>query len=178
MKWNKEETFGEECIKNFEKVAGILYFKIAEPKTKKVGRNIDQAELEAEIREQFKMQGLILADSNVVRSMDKNIDSTKKSKVIDVALADPNSVKMGEKVVTQEEFQKLINYTEVLLKKISNDILSGKIAINPSYEIGSQSHTPCNYCAYKNICGFDPKLKGNKYRIISKLNKQGALEKM
>ena len=175
---NKEETFGEECIKDFEKVAGILYFKIAEPKTKKVGRNIDQAELEAEIREQFKMQGLILADSNVVRSMDKNIDSTKKSKVIDVALADPNSVKMGEKVVTQEEFQKLINYTEVLLKKISNDILSGKIAINPSYEIGSQSHTPCNYCAYKNICGFDPKLKGNKYRIISKLNKQGALEKM
>lgn len=175
---NKEETFGKEYIKNLEKVAGILYFKIAEPKTKKIGRNISKEELETEIREQFKMQGLILADSNVVRSMDKTIDETKKSKVIDATLTDPNTVKQGEKIVNQEEFQKLINYTEDLLKKISNEILSGKIAINPTFEVGTQGNTPCKWCTYKTICGFDPKLKGNRYRIISKLNKQEALEKM
>ena len=175
---NKEETFGEEYIRNLEKVAGILYFKISEPKTKKAGRNISKEELEAEIRDQFKMQGLILADSNVVRSMDKSIDESKKSKVIEASLSDPNTVKASEKTVTNEEFQKLLNYTQELLKKISNEILSGKIAINPTFEVGSQGSTPCQWCSYKNICGFDPKLKGNKYRIISKLNKKEALEKM
>ena len=60
----------------------------------------------------------------------------------------------------------------------TKEILTGKISINPTYEIGAQTKTPCEYCSYKNICGFDPKLKDNKYRIIAKLNKSNALDKM
>ena len=175
---NKEITFGKEDIEKLAKPAGILYYKIFEPKIKSIGRNIEIEDIENEIREQFKMKGIILADSNVVRSMDKRIDETNKSDAIEAQLLDSNTVKNAEKVVTDEEFQKLINYTGVLLKKISKEILTGKISINPTYEVGAQTKTPCEYCSYKNICGFDPKLKDNKYRIIAKLNKSSALDKM
>ena len=175
---NKDITFGKDEIEKIAKPAGILYFRIFEPTIKSVGRNIEIEDIENEIRDQFKMKGLILADSNVVRSMDKRIDEKQKSQAIEAALSDPNTVKNAEKVVSEEEFQKLINYTEVLLKKISKEILTGKIAINPTYEVGAQTKTPCEYCSYKNICGFDPKMKDNKYRIIPKLNKNSALDKM
>ena len=126
------------------------------------------------------MKGLILADSNVFRSMDKNIDTNKNntSKVIEAKLKDLNTAEVTEKSITNEEFQKLINYAEVLLKKIANEVLTGNIAINPTFEVGENRATPCEMCAFQSICAFDPKVKGNKYRIVSRLNKKAALDKM
>jgi len=64
--------------------SGILYFNLIDPiiKSKK---NLSDEELEEEIRKQFKMQGLILADVNVLKMMDNKLEQGS-SKSIPVSL--------------------------------------------------------------------------------------------
>ena len=54
----------------------------------------------------------------------------------------------------------------------ANKILEGDIAINP-YEQGNQN--ACEYCAYKKVCGFDPKLTGFEMRRLEDLKEEEAL---
>ena len=53
--------------------AGVLYFNLIDPIIK-ADKNMSDEEIELELKKQFKMKGLILADINVVRMMDKNLD--------------------------------------------------------------------------------------------------------
>ena len=38
--------------------------------------------------------------------------------------------------------------------------------------------TPCEYCEYKAICNFDPKLKGNEYRYIRNMSKDFVMDEI
>ena len=64
-----------------------------------------------------------------------------------------------------------------ITKEISNEILSGKIDINPVYHV-SGKNTECEYCNYKSICLFNVNQKGNKYNVISKSDKDKVLEEI
>ena len=44
------------------------------------------------------------------------------------------------------------------------------------YEMGQQ--TGCDYCPYKNICGFDGQIEGYEYRRLAKMSKDEVLRKM
>ena len=54
--------------------AGALYFNLIDP-VLNANPNMTDEEITEELRKQFKMQGLILADSNIVRKMDTNLVS-------------------------------------------------------------------------------------------------------
>ena len=54
--------------------AGALYFNLIDP-VLNANPNMTDEEITEELRKQFKMQGLILADSNIVRKMDINLVS-------------------------------------------------------------------------------------------------------
>ena len=53
--------------------AGILYFNLIDPKIK-LSEKISEEKIEEELRKQFKMKGLILADVNIVKKMDKKLE--------------------------------------------------------------------------------------------------------
>ena len=58
---------------------------------------------------------------------------------------------------------------------ISKEILSGNIALKPYNKNGKK---PCEYCSYKAICGFNPRLCGNNYNYIDKKSKDDIIMKM
>lgn len=174
-------TYVDAIQKNNEdfKTAGALYFSLVEPKligNKRGSKTINLKQLEKEdiekiIRENYRMNGLILADANIINSMDYNIEKGE-SYALPITL-DKNGKIDFEKssTVTREEFEKLQKYTNKIIKQISSEILSGKVELKPYYNIKEKS-TPCRYCAYKSICGFNPKFKGNNYKnIINKPQK-------
>ena len=66
-------------------------------------------------------------------------------------------------------------YIYKTIKDISKEILSGKIDLKP---YNKQGRTPCEYCEYKSICGFTPRLKNNTYNYIGKKSKDEILMKM
>ena len=157
--------------------AGVLYFNLIEPIIKTKNRNITDEELENEIRNQFKMNGLILGDVKVVQMMDKSVTSGKSS--IIPAYIDKNGdiSKSKSSTVNLVEFKKLQKQINNILKEITQEILTGKIEQNPVY-ISKKKTTPCLYCNYKSICGFNPEWKENNYKYIPNLNKNEILNEL
>lgn len=154
--------------------AGILYFNLIDPIVK-ADRNMSNEEIEQEIKKQFKMQGLILADVNVVRMMDKKLEKGA-SNIVPAYIDSTDSLSYTRSsAVTKEQFNNLQKYTNKIIKQIAKEILSGNIDIKPSYNTKNKK-TPCEYCKYKSICNFDPNC--NSYYYIQNKDKEEILEEI
>lgn len=157
--------------------AGVLYFNLIEPIIKAKSREMTDEELENEIRNQFKMNGLILGDVKVVQMMDKTV-TTGKSNIVPAYIDKNGDVSPSKSSsVNAVEFKKLQIQINQILKQIAEEILTGKIEPNPVY-LSKKKTTPCLYCNYKSICGFNPELKGNNYTYVPNLNKNEILAKL
>ena len=157
--------------------AGALYFSLIEPKLAKAKKEMTKEEIEEIIKKNYKMNGLVLADVNVIKMMDSNLTSGK-SDIIPVELNESGEINYkSSKTVTKEEFESLQKYTIKLIKQISKEILDGNITLRPYYVV-SNKKTPCTYCEYKSICQFNPKLAGNKYNYIGNKSRQEILDEI
>lgn len=159
--------------------AGVLYFGLTEPKLDKVknSKNITDEEVEQKIREHFRMNGLVLAEMNVISMMDNNLKDGEKSTTIPVKLKKDGSMDKTSKVVSRKEFEILQKYVKKTLGDISKEILDGNIDIKPYYNVKNK-RKPCEYCAYGSICNFKKGFYGNDYNYIDNLEKDYILECM
>ena len=101
---------------------------------------------------------------------------TGTSKIVPASLNKSGEVSEGKTSgVNKEEFEILQKYIYKTIKEISKEILTGNISIKPYNKKGKK---PCDYCSYKAICGFNPRLKGNCYNYIEKKSKDDIILKM
>ena len=156
------------------KPAGILYFNLIDPIIK-ASKNLSDEEIKDQIRKNFKMNGMVLADINIIKLMDKSLE-TGFSKNIPVYLGKDGQIsKTRSNTITKEEFTKLQQTSRKIIKKISNEILSGNIEIKPTYNKKTKTEA-CKFCEYKTICKFNPKT--NKYQYIENKSKEEILDKI
>ena len=59
--------------------------------------------------------------------------------------------------------------------RMKRQIYAGEVQANP-YELNGS--TGCDYCAYRDICGFDPRLDGYAYRSLEKYSKEEVIRRM
>lgn len=157
--------------------AGALYFTLLEPKLAGASKDMTKEEIEEIIKKNYKMNGLVLADVNIIKMMDTKLE-TGKSDIIPVTLNDSGEINYkNSKTVTKEEFENLQKYTTKLLKEISKEILDGKINLKPYYTV-SGKNTPCSYCEYKSICRFNPRIAGNNYFYVGNKSRQEILNQI
>ena len=154
--------------------AGALYFNLIDP-VLNANPNMTDEEITEELRKQFKMQGLILADSNIVRKMDTNLVSGS-SNIVPAYIGKDGEVSDKQNTLNRKQFENLQNYMEKIIKQISEEILNGNIVIEPYYRTRDKK-TPCEYCSYKAICQFNQTTKNN-YNYIPNANKEKILEKI
>lgn len=155
--------------------AGVLYFNLIDP-TIKASSHLSQEEIEFELRKQFKMKGLILADIDVAQMMDTNLEKGS-SNVIPAYVDKDGNLSQKSSSVTRKQFEDLQKYTKNMLSKISEEILSGKIDVKPYYKVKG-GKTPCEYCSYKSICQFNNGICKNSYYYIGNINKDAILEQI
>ena len=154
--------------------AGVLYFNLIDP-TIKSKKSLTDEEIEDKIRKKFKMQGLILADVDIVKMMDTKLE-TGSSDVIPAYIGKEETLSNNRSsVVNRKQFEYLQKYTNRLIKQISSEIFSGNIDINPYYNTKNK-RTPCEYCSYKSICNFNTSDCKNRYNYINNLQKETILE--
>lgn len=154
--------------------AGVLYFNLIDAIADK---RLSDEDIKNEIKKQFKMKGLILADVNIVKMMDKNLYKGF-SDVVPAYIDSKGNISDGRSsVVSKEEFEKLQNYTIKILKDISSEIMSGSIDLKPYYKIRN-NRTPCEFCDYSSICQFNKGFCGNGYNYIYNLKKNEVLNKI
>ena len=163
------------CEKEGTKPAGALYFSLIEPIIKS-SKKLTEEQIEEQIKKQFKMNGLILADVNIVKKMDKTLESGN-SQIIPAYINKEGNLSDKPNSVNREQFERLQKYTIKLLKQISESILTGNINIKPYYSIKKKS-TPCEYCSYKSICNFDNRMANNEYNYIPNKEKADILEEI
>jgi ATP-dependent helicase/nuclease subunit B len=143
--------------------SGILYLGLTDNKVTNK-RNLTEEEIKQEIRKKFRMNGIVLADVNIIKMMDTNINGA--SDIIPVTLKqDGNISESKSSTIDENEFEDLQKSVTNTIKQISTEILSGNIDIKP-YNYKTQ--TGCDYCEYKSICMFNPNLKENTYNYIKK----------
>lgn len=155
--------------------AGVLYFNLIDP-TIKANSHLSQEEIEFELRKQFKMKGLILADIDVAQMMDTNLEKGS-SNVIPAYVDKDGNLSQKSSSVTRKQFEDLQKYTKNMLSKISEEILSGKIDVKPYYKVKG-GKTPCEYCSYKSICQFNNGICKNSYYYIGNINKDAIIEQI
>ena len=142
----------------------------------KAKNRLTDEEIEQEIKKEFKMKGLILADVNIIKMMDRTLESGTSS-IIPAQINSDGSIGRKSSVVTKSQFEDLQKYISKIIKQISKEILSGKIDIEPCYNIRYKK-TPCEYCNYKSICQFDTAENKNNYNYIGKKEKQEILDEI
>jgi ATP-dependent helicase/nuclease subunit B len=143
--------------------AGILYFKIDDPVIK-AKNNLNEEELEKAIMKALKMKGLLLADTKIIREMDRNIEGA--SLIVPASIKKDGELGSRSSVATKEQFDMLRSHVKENLIKTCEEMVSGEINIKPYKKKDAAQTTPCSYCDYNAICQFDPALKENTYKII------------
>lgn len=138
---------------------GMLYFKVDDPIVKG-SVTATAEEIETAIMKRLKMKGLLLADVQLIKYMDKDIDGN--------SLIIPARINKGDtlgksSVATLEQFTVLRGYVRKLLKDLCAEIMKGNVPIKPYKK---KKMTSCQYCSYSAICQFDLTQKENSYRLL------------
>jgi len=153
--------------------AGVLYLGLVD-NIIKANKNLSEEEIAKEIKKGFKMQGLILADVNVVKMMDNKLEQGY-SDIVPAYIGKDGTLSSKSSVATKEEFEALQKQIRKTIKQISKEILQGNIDIKPYYY---QKKTGCDYCKYKSICMFNQNIKGNDYFYINYKNSHDILNEI
>lgn len=114
---------------------------------------------EAAILRKLRMNGLANSNLEVIRHMDKEIET--ESDVIPVALKNGILQEAKSSAAGGKRFSRLTGFVKDSLIRMGEEILDGETAVNP-YKQGNR--TACDYCPYHSICGFDLKTKGYGFR--------------
>ena len=152
--------------------AALLYYHIEDP-TVESPVELSEEELNGQLLEQLKMKGVVSAEEGIIEKLDKYMGS--KSSVVPVERKKDGSFSARSSVMTGEELKTISEYVNHKVKQIGQEILAGRIEVDP-YEKGQAQ--ACTYCAYKKVCGFDPGVPGYEKRGLADLEREEALRKM
>lgn len=149
---NGKEIFGtDQCS-----FGGMFYFKLDDPIEERLP---DKEQDEDKVLRAFKMSGLVSENRDIINAMDKGISGW--SAVIPVYIKADGSVSYTQsKLASKEQYEKLTKYVRRAVSEIGKEIISGNIEINP---IRNGDITPCSYCRFRTICGFDNKVHPCRY---------------
>lgn len=150
--------------------AGVFYYRIQDPL---VDKTEDKEEAERAILKQLKPDGVIPFESEILKHLDHA--TSGESLAVPVKYNKNGSVSGYSKVVTGEDFSAMMAHARKRMEDARTRILNGEIGALP-YKRGQESG--CDFCPYRQVCGFDVKIPGYEYRDIGKMGKEEAMEAM
>ncbi|CRZ33438.1 DNA helicase/exodeoxyribonuclease V subunit B [Herbinix hemicellulosilytica] len=146
--------------------AGIFYYHIDDPIVAKTEQAAE------EIYKSLKMNGLVNEDKEIIGLMDTkllgpdgNLRSSVKSDIIPVETNKEGELTKRSSAANNKQLKALLRFVNSKLIEDKNRILEGDTRLNP-YRMGEI--TACDFCEYKNACGFDPRLPGFFFRNLAK----------
>ena len=169
-------THSEKMIQEKTHPAGMLYFHLQNPTLKGKDTLTDvEAIIEEKRLKEFKMDGLLSDNKEVLKLFDQHFEETSKSDIIPASLKKDGTFHANSKVASDHQFQQLTNHVTGIYEKSGNEILTGKTEISP-YKL--KKNKACTYCEYKSVCQFDPSLPDNKFRNLESMKFDEAIKKI
>uniref|UniRef100_UPI00259BBAB5 PD-(D/E)XK nuclease family protein n=1 Tax=uncultured Clostridium sp. TaxID=59620 RepID=UPI00259BBAB5 len=154
----------ENIVENQAMPGAILYFRIDDPILKSKG-DLTEEEIKSEILKELKLEGLLLDDVKVVKAMDNTLEPGTHSLIIPANMKKAGDLGKNKALITMEQFELLRKYVNEKMVEICQNMIEGKIDIEPCKE---NKNIVCDYCNYSHICQFDSSLEDNRYKVIPK----------
>ena len=145
--------------------AGMFIMPLKEGVVK--GWNKDEANKQKMLS--HKLSGVVLADDEIIRAMDKDID--QGSSILSVSINKDGSISRQSAAEDEEKLKKILNFGINKAQELIEDINSGVSLPLPYYgELNS-----CAYCQMKGTCGYE-KMRGDKARFTKKIGLERITE--
>lgn len=138
---------------------GALYYHIQNPLLKADG--LDEEERENALLAELMPDGLLNGEEVNIRGMDKHF--TQKSTVIPVGRKKDGSYTSASAVTGERQLVELLAYVREKIRSLGIRLLEGDIEAAP-YQW--KQFTACDYCPYRQVCGFDRRLPGCHFRKL------------
>lgn len=156
--------------------AGIFYYHVNDPMVEAEG-GVPEEELQKKILKELKLNGLVNKDQEVIGNMDTELENAVSinSDVIPVGLNKDGSLKKTSKAMATADFAALSAYVNETILHLGQRMIRGDISVSP---YASADRTGCDYCNYRAICQFDPKMPGFEYRRLEEISEEEVIERM
>lgn len=143
--------------------AAMLYFTLDDPMIEDED-GLSEEEIDRAIFKKMRPTGLVNADRAIIEMMDAGLSGT--STVIPVSVNKDGSLsKRGCSAADTDSFRALQDFVLSRIKKAGTEIMEGRIAPDP---LDSDKIDGCQYCSYRDICGFDLRISGYKKNSVSR----------
>lgn len=148
--------------------AGVLYFKAIKPNAEPASET-DFEKSKKDFFNQLKMNGMVLNNPKIIEAMDQS----GSGEFI------PVSIKNGKISglncsASLDEISIIFDYIESVIKQMAENLMSGKIKINP---IENGNLPTCNYCDYLDICHYNQE-NFIKIPSVSKIGRDEIFKQM
>ncbi len=154
MRMEQKKHPGKEIVP-----AGMFYYQVQDPV-------LDRAEA-GEGKEAFlralRPRGVFNGDGRVISLFQKEPEEGK-SRWIPATIKNGRLAK-GSQAVSKEQFANLKQFVLERMKEFGTAIASGEVSAKPYKR---ENRTGCDYCDFKQMCGFDRKLSGYEYKRMPK----------
>ena len=137
--------------------AGMFYYYLDQP-LPTLGQGTD---LEKQIREFHKMQGMFLGEEDLIDAMDHTFKETGIADSIPAKKTKNGNIQRNRGIINREEMDVVLKENLIHIKNSVREIHEGKITIFP-YRTAKRDS--CKSCAYGAICQFDEAFLENTCR--------------
>ncbi|GAA4713657.1 helicase-exonuclease AddAB subunit AddB [Brevibacillus fulvus] len=165
---NAEQWLGKKA-----EIGGVFYYQVADPFVT-AKRMLAADEVAKQRTAKLKMKGLMLADPDVARLMDQQVESGS-SELLPFGLKKDGTFSAYSSVATAEQFQLLQQHVRDTVRELSARMIAGDIQIDP-YTLGT--FTACETCSFKAVCQYDQQLSKTETRVLGKWKDQEIWQKL
>ena len=149
--------------------AGAFYFTVKDPM---VNAPEDvKAEAERLIARELRLEGVVLAETEVVDAMDDQEKELSLGKVFNK----DGSIAASADAYGLEEMRALLDHVQQTAADLTDRIRQGCLDISPAQD-GAWS--ACDWCDYAAVCRLDPALPGGEKRCLTHLSRQELAQRL
>ena len=149
--------------------AGAFYYHIDDPVVDEEENDNDD-DINDKIRREYRMHGPVNGDKDIPCYIDSSLGSVgggiepgTQSDVVNVKVGKNGAYLKSSEVYSGRQFEYMMRHARDKMKEAGSGICMGDIDIMP-YRLEKES--PCTYCEFKSVCGFDTRLSGYRYRKL------------
>ncbi|MCI2049228.1 MAG: PD-(D/E)XK nuclease family protein [Lachnospiraceae bacterium] len=133
--------------------AALFYYHLEDPFVK-AG---DPGEAEESRVQALRPSGMLNADPRSLRLLDREAGIQGASKVAPVRFKKDGGTAASDKLFSTGEYTQAVSAVKQTMSAMGSEILDGVVTAQP-FVSGKES--ACRYCAFRNVCGFDPRIPG------------------
>lgn len=141
-------------------LAGALYLHLQNPRLRPsdIRTDISSALLAKE-----RYEGVLVADDELIHGLEPQLAVSEAAKVFPFKLKKDGSAAKSNSIITMDQLQNLLQYTEMKITEAGSSIFDGQIELNPYKPLSGP--TAMTNSPYTAIMQFDPMLPENSYRV-------------